>query len=114
MIITITSIILAVLSLPFIVYAGERTVRGLPRPTFVRSFSDSTIKKPKKPILADSDEEAEEGSDGTPEMLSTLTSPALRRMATDGDYFGRADTGFSVSSGETYIRGMPLERVGLD
>ncbi|KAF8536682.1 hypothetical protein BDD12DRAFT_277657 [Trichophaea hybrida] len=109
---TLAGVILAVLSLPFIVIAGDRNaMRRLPKPAFIRSLSESTVGR-----LREKSES--EGSSGR-----AVTSPRpneLRRVATDStvrgdmDRIGRVETGFSVSSGETYVRGMTLEKIGLD
>ena len=84
------------------VAAGDRSSRRLPRPRFVRSISESMYPRQRR------------SSSGE----SSAGAPALQRMV-DGRSEGfargaRADTGFSVSSGETYVRGMPLEKGGLD
>jgi len=59
-------------------------------------------------------------NEGSTEGNTTAPRPSeLRRAATDStirnmDQIGRVETGFSVSSGETYVRGMSLQKIGLD
>jgi hypothetical protein len=108
---TLAGVILAVLSLPFIVIAGERaTNRRLPQPAFVRSLSDSMARRRRKKTE----------NEGSTKGNTTAPRPSeLRRAATDStirnmDQIGRVETGFSASSGETYVRGMSLEKIGLD
>jgi hypothetical protein len=109
MFITITGLILAVLSLPFIVYAGDRTIRRIPRPEFVRSLSESMVGRLRRRSSTNSDATIR----SAPTTPVTPT-PTLRRAMTDSERVGRVDTGFSVSSGETYFRGVTLEKMGLD
>jgi hypothetical protein len=112
MIITITGLILAVLSIPFIVYAGDRTARRIPRPEFVRSLSESMVGRLRRRSSGESLD-----SDAT--LINTPNTPftpppPLRRFPTNIDRLGLADTPFSVSSGESYFRGVTLEKMGVD
>ncbi|KAA8912411.1 hypothetical protein FN846DRAFT_903554 [Sphaerosporella brunnea] len=108
MIVTITGLILAVLSLPFIVYAGDRTVGRLPRPGFVRSLSESMVGRLKR-----RDSDLDETTRSVRNTSATPT-PTLERTQTDAGRVGRVDTGFSISSQETYFRGVTLEKMGVD
>jgi hypothetical protein len=112
MIIEITGLILAVLSLPFIVYAGDRTVRRIPRPEFVRSLSESMAGRLGRRRRDSTDSDATiRSAPNTPVTPSTHT---LRRSQTNADRIGWVDTGFSISSGESYFRGVTLEKMGVD
>lgn len=105
----VVSIIIAVLSLPFVVYAGERTFnKRLPRPAFVRRFSESVVGKKKSDLAP-----IPEGG----VIAVEEERPKQERSHSDSEISPvgqRAETGFSVASNETYIRGMPLSKLGVD
>ncbi|PWW78554.1 hypothetical protein C7212DRAFT_350665 [Tuber magnatum] len=86
-------IILACLSLPFIVYAGERTTgRRIPRPRIFRSLSAPT------PYT----KQERESSPPPPARRQTMDSP--KRVDTT-----RSDASWqTTSTRETYVRGVPL------
>jgi len=114
MFVTIAGVILAVLSLPFMVYGGDRTIRRLPRPEFVRSLSDRLRNKYKEDAELDRAAGAQ-SAPASPSHASTAIRPGLRRAMTSQDGISRIDTGFSMASNDTYIRGpMTLEKTGLD
>lgn len=102
MVLTILGIILACLSIPFLVYAGERTIgRQIPRPQLFRSVS-----APPRP---------------SPRAVDAKRPETTRRQTTPGESGPqRVDTNaserswMSTSTAETYVRGMPLEKIGLD
>jgi hypothetical protein len=106
----VVGIILAVLSLPFVVYAGERTFnQRIPRPAFVRSWSESVTGKRKRieklPVVTEG------------EVASDEERPKQERSHSDSEISPvgeRVQTGFSVATQETYIRGMPLSKLGVD
>jgi len=114
MLFTITGVILAVLSLPFMVYGGDRTIRRLPRPGFVRSLSNRLRNKYKEDAELDRAAGAQ-SAPASPSHTSTAIRPGLRRAMTSQGGISRIDTGLSVASNDTYIRGpMTLEKTGLD
>lgn len=92
--IPVLGIILACLSLPLLVYAGERTTgRRIPRPRFIRSLSAPT------PYT----KQERESSPAPPARRKTMDSP--KRADTT-----RSDTSWkTTSTGETYVRGVSLE-----
>lgn len=114
MFVTLAGVILAVLSLPFAVYGGDRTICRIPRPEFVRSLSDRLRNKYRED--AESDRASSVRSAPTsPSLPSAAIRPSLRRAMTTSDGISRVETDFSVASNDTYIRGpMTLEKTGLD
>lgn len=124
MMLMLTGLILAVLSIPFIVYAGERTIqRTLPKPRFVRNLSETVSGRLAPTKRRSSDPGATTTRDDDDVQMASQSGsqregerPGIRRTDTgpsDPD-LARVSTGFSVSSGETYVRGMTLEKIGLD
>lgn len=110
----IAGVILTMLSLPFIVYGGDRTIRRLQRPRFVRSLSDRLRNKYREDAELDRAAGAQ-SAPGSPSHTSAAIRPGPRRAMTTGDGISRTETGFSVASNDTYIRGpMTLEKTGLD
>lgn len=102
MVFPILGIILACLSLPFFVYAGERTIgRRIPRPRLFRSFSAPP--RPSPHVITASEERP-----STPRRQTTTDGP--QRVDTNASEC----SWMSTSTGETYVRGMGLEKVGLD
>ncbi|KAI5839619.1 hypothetical protein DFP73DRAFT_210669 [Morchella snyderi] len=107
MVFPILGIIIACLSLPLVVYAGERTIRRtITRPQLFRSVS--APQKPSERLVG----KMAEGRPATPRRKTTSS------LGEEGPV--RADTNaseaswLSTSTAETYVRGMSLEKVGLD
>jgi len=114
MFVAVAGVILALLSLPFMVYAGDRTIRRIPRPEFVRSLSERLRNKRREDAEVDGTSNLQ-SAPTSPSLPSATVRPTLRRAMTSNDGIGRVDTGFSVASNDTYIRGpMTLEKTGLD
>ncbi|RPB03515.1 hypothetical protein L873DRAFT_1669385 [Choiromyces venosus 120613-1] len=90
----ILGIILACLSLPLVIYAGERTTgRRIPRPQLFRSFS-----------APDPYTKQERESSPAPLARRQTMDPPKRVDTT------RSDTSWkTTSTGETYVRGVSLE-----
>ena len=115
----LTGVILAMLSIPFIVYAGERTIhRPRPKPQFVRSLGETMpgrLAPAKRRSASDCGENTTRPDDDASQMGSQEDEgPSIRRTDTGLSGLTRVSTGFSVSSEETYVRGMTLEKIGLD
>ncbi|KAG0134387.1 hypothetical protein HOY82DRAFT_481437 [Tuber indicum] len=90
----ILGIILACLSLPLVVYAGERTTgRRIPRPRIFRSLSAPG------PYTKE-----ERESSPAPQARRRTMDPPERADTTRSDSSWR-----TTSTGETYVRGVPLE-----
>lgn len=115
MMLALTGVILAMLSIPFIVFAGERTIhRTLPKPQFVRSLS-GRLAPAKRRSASDCGENTTRSDDDASQMESQADEgPSIHRTDTELSGLTRVNTGFSVSSEETYVRGMTLEKMGLD
>lgn len=92
----IIGIIIACISIPFLVYAGERTTgRRIPRPNLFRSLSAPT------PLLA-GEIESKTSDEGKKEQVRANAS--RRRRTTEGTGVMRVATNASWSSDESYVR----------
>lgn len=100
MVLPVLGIILACISLPLVIYAGQRTIgRSIPRPQIFRSVSAPAGKIAEGRPVTPPRRKSESEVDGGVTRVDTNASEA---------------SWLSTSTAETYVRGMGLEKVGLD
>jgi hypothetical protein len=101
MFLAVAGIVFAVLSIPFIVVAGQRTPNAVfSRPAFLTSAS--------------SDSDAETDKKRNKNCIQTTASVSDGDEDAGGRLGRRTDTGLSISSNETYIRRLSLGKIGFD